>query len=303
MAKVASAIRARLRDETEPDVLQSYQTLWALEFRAFPPAEHEALRRRVSDDLQHLEKVVPDPDAEFQAFLISEYKQSSASPESVRAKEDRLLKEFPHSSEALSVTEDRWNRLHKEPEDQGDTLAWQKYDAEYSNALKGWIQQFPDDYYLSHYGWKESVDRYGDLSEKKALALFESDVKYSEETESLSLGSIWAAQFLLKHSVHPEAAMATLEKARRIEEQERIRDNRDANRRADDIAETETQLDFKKRFIVAQMLSAARLLKRPELVERLRTEIATPPTNSKLAWVTGSAGHALQSWMDTRLMP
>jgi len=189
MAKVASAIRARLRDETEPDVLQSYQTLWALEFRAFPPAEHEALRRRVSDDLQHLEKVVPDPDAEFQAFLISGYKQSSASSEPVRAKEDRLLKEFPHSSEALSVTEDRWNRLHKEPEDQGDTLAWQKYDAEYSNAWKGWIQQFPDDYYLSHYGWKESVDRYGDLSEKKALALFESDVKYSEETEFLSLGS------------------------------------------------------------------------------------------------------------------
>ena len=123
MAKVAVAIRGRLRDETEPAVLQSYETLWALEFRALPPTEHEALGRRVSNDLQRLEKVVPAPDAEFQSLLIRGYKQSGASAASLRAKEDRLLKEFPHSSEALRVTQDRWDRLHKEPTDQSDTAA------------------------------------------------------------------------------------------------------------------------------------------------------------------------------------
>src|SRR5207237_3050132 len=173
MAKVAVAIRARLRDETEPARLQAYETLWGLEFRALPPTEHEALRQRVSDDLKRLEKVVPAPDAEFQRFLIGGYKQSSASPEMVRAKEDRLLKEFPKSSEALRVTEERWDSSHKEPEDR-DTAAWERYNQQYREAVKGRIQQFPDDYNLSHYGWKELVDRDGALSEKEVLALFES---------------------------------------------------------------------------------------------------------------------------------
>ena len=285
MAKVAAALRARLRDETEPGVLASYETLWALEFRALPPTAHDALRRRVTDDLQRLEKVVPSPDAEFQAFLISGYKQSSASVELLRAKEDRLLKEFPHSSEALRVTQNRWDSLHKEPTNQSDTAGWESYDRQYRDAVKEWIHQFTDDYYFSHYGWKESLDRYGDLSEKEVLALFESDVKQMEEAERLNLGSVWETQFFLKRNLRPEVAMATMEKARWIEKQERIRDKRDTNRSVDDIAESETQLDMEKRYIVAQMLTAARQLKGPELVEQLRPEINTPPTNSKLAWV------------------
>jgi thiol-disulfide isomerase/thioredoxin len=285
MAKVAVAIRARLRDETDPAVLQSYETLWGLEFRTLPPTEHEALRHRVSDDLQRLEKVVPAPDAEFQSLLISGYKQSGASTESVRAKEDRLLKEFPKSREALGVTRDRWDSLHKEPEDESDTAAWESYDRQYREAMKGWIQQFTDDYYLSHYGWKELVDRDGVLSEKEVLALFESDVKEAEEAEYLSLESARAAESLLKHNVRPEVARATLEKARGIQEQDRMLDERDTNRSADEIAETKALLDMGERYIVAQLLTAARQLKRPELVENLRPEITTPPAVSKFVWV------------------
>jgi len=285
MAKVEVAIRARLRDETDPAVLQSYETLWGLEFRALPPMEHEALRRRVSDDLQRLEKVVPAPDAEFQSFLISGYKQSSASAESVRAKEDRLLKDFPRSSEALRVTRDRWGSLHKEPEDESDTAGWERYDRQYKEAMKGWIQQFPDDYNLSHYGWKELVDRDGALSEKEVLALFDSDMKEWEETEHVNLGSAMAAKSLLKHNVRPEVAVATLGKARGIQEQERMRDGRDTNRSADDIADAEAFLDMMDRYIVADILTAARQLKRPELVEKMRAGITTPPTVSRFVWI------------------
>ena len=42
MAKVATAIRARLHDETDLDILRSYETLWELEFQSRPPTEHEA---------------------------------------------------------------------------------------------------------------------------------------------------------------------------------------------------------------------------------------------------------------------
>lgn len=285
MAKVATAIRARLRDETDPAVLQSYETLWGLEFQTRPPTEHEAVRQRVSDDLKRLETVVPAPDAEFQRFLIGGYKQSAASAETVRAKEDRLLKEFPKSSEALHVTEDRWDSSNKEPEDQSDTAAWAKYDRQYQEAMQGWIQQFTDDYDLSHYGWKELVDRDGALTEKEVVAVFESDVREAEEAEHSSLGSVRGAQFLLKRKVRPELAMATLEKARELQEQERMRDGRDTNRSTDDIAEAEAGLDLRERYIVAEMLAAARQLKRPELVEKLRTEITTPPTVSQFVWM------------------
>ena len=38
--------------------------------------------------------------------------------------------------------------------------------------MNGWVQQFADDDGLSHYRWKKSVERYGNLSEKEVLALF-----------------------------------------------------------------------------------------------------------------------------------
>jgi thiol-disulfide isomerase/thioredoxin len=285
MAKVAAAIRARLRNETDLDVLQSYETLWGLDFQSHPPTEHEAVRKWVSGDLQRLETAVPAPDAAFQSALIRGYKLSADSAEMVRAKEDRLLKEFPKSSEARRITEERWDSSHPEPADQSDTAAWERYNHQHREAMKGWIPQFTDDYNFSHYEWKELVDRDGPMSEEEVLALFESDLRESEEAEYLSLGSARAAHLLLKRKVRPEMAMATLEKARKLQEQELGRDRRDTNRTADDIAEEAARLDLVGRSIVAEMLTAARQLKRPELVETMRTEITTPPADPRFVWM------------------
>ena len=285
MAKVAAAIRTRLRDETDLDVLRSYQTLWELEFQSRPPTEHEAVRKSVSGDLQRLEAAVPAPDSEFQSSLISGYKLSGASAEMVRAKEDRLLKEFPKSSEARRITEDRWDRSHPEPADQSDTVAWERYNQQHREAMKRWIEQFTDDYQCSNYEWKELVDRDGPLSEKEVLALFESDLKEAEEAEFLSSGSARAAHFLLRRKVRPEVAMATLEKARQIQEQERGRERRDTNRTPDAIVEEKARLDLLDRSITAEMVSAARQLKRPELVETMRTQITTPPADPWFIWM------------------
>ena len=285
MAKVVTAIRARLHDETDLDILRSYETLWELEFQSRPPTEHEAVRKSVSGDLQRLETAVPAPDAEFQSFLLRGYKLSAAPPEMVRAKEDRLLKEFPRSREARRVSEERWDSSHPEPADQSDTAAWELYNQQHREAMKGWIQQFTDDYQYSHYEWKELVDRDGPLSEKEVLALFESDLRESEEAEFLSSGAARAAHFLLKRRVRPDVAMATLEKTMKIQEQERGRDRRDTNRPPDAIADEAARLDLVGRSIVAEMLTAAGQLKRPELVETMRTEITTPPADPRYIWM------------------
>src|ERR1022692_3805326 len=140
-ARVAAALRARLAKETEPKRLEDYATLWGLEFRTRPPQEHDALRKQVAEDLKRLEPMNPSPDAEWLAFLKDGYKQSGASAETVTAMEDRVVQVFPRSEEAFDIVDKRWEKAHKEPEDQKDAAVWAKYNAESEAAAKGWIAQ------------------------------------------------------------------------------------------------------------------------------------------------------------------
>jgi len=77
--KVAAALRARLEKETDAKRLEDYSVLWGLEFRTRPPAEHDALRAQIARDLNRLQNLHPNGDAEWLAFLVTGYKQSSAS--------------------------------------------------------------------------------------------------------------------------------------------------------------------------------------------------------------------------------
>ena len=76
-AKVARDLRAKLSGETNPIALRDYET-WGFEFRTHPPAEHDALRRQVADDVKRLEKVNPKPDSAYFDVLRKGYKQSGA---------------------------------------------------------------------------------------------------------------------------------------------------------------------------------------------------------------------------------
>ena len=135
-ARVATALRARLATESEPKRLEEYATLWGLEFRSHPTPEHDALRRQVAGDLTRLESMNQKPDAEWLAFLKDGYKQSGASAETITAKEDRIVQAFPHSEEAYDIVNNRWEKAHKDPEDQKDAAVWAKYNAEYQAAVK-----------------------------------------------------------------------------------------------------------------------------------------------------------------------
>ena len=148
--RVAAAVRTRLATETDPKRLRSYETLWALEFRARPPQEHEALRKQVAEDLKRLESLNPKPDAKWLVFLKNGYKQSGASAKTIAAMEDRVIQAFPHSDEAYRIVRERWETAHKEPEDAKDAAGWTKYHREYRAALKGWMAQFTDSPELQH---------------------------------------------------------------------------------------------------------------------------------------------------------
>ena len=167
--KVAEALRKRLANETEPRRLRGYETLWGLEFRTRPPQEHDAIRQRVAEDLKRIESTAGKPEADFLVFLRDGQRQSGASKERINAIEDRVLREYPRSSEAYRITYERWRTGHKEPEDHKDRAAWAKYDLEYRRTLKQWIEQFTEDRSFGARYWYYAISRDPDIPEKDGI--------------------------------------------------------------------------------------------------------------------------------------
>lgn len=112
--KVSAALRTRLASETDPDLLQRFENVWNLDFKAHPPAEHEQVRKQVAADLQRLESLQPKPDDRFLELLISGYK-NAGDEAGVKRTEERLLSAYPTSSGARRVIRARHEKDHKYP--------------------------------------------------------------------------------------------------------------------------------------------------------------------------------------------
>jgi thiol-disulfide isomerase/thioredoxin len=278
-ARVAAALRARLAKETEPKRLQEYATLWGLEFRSRPTQEHDALRKQVSDDLKRLESMNPKPDAEWLVFLKDGYKQSGASAETVTAKEDRIVQAFPHSQEAHRLVEQRWEKAHKEPEDQKDAAAWAKYNSAYEAALKGWIAQFTEDRFLQHMDWYYTISDDHDISEKEGLQALDD---YLTEATVYQRPGVWtylnAAGFLLEHKWQPERALELALQGEKSAAADRDF-NRDDNLTADDAKEQKEQEIYQEHQLAGTILRAAKLAGKPEEGERIKASVEGPPPN------------------------
>jgi hypothetical protein len=141
-ARVASALRARLAAETDPDRLMDYEALWGLEFRTHPPQEQDAVRQQLIQDLKRIEPLNRKPDVVWMQFMKSAYKQSGAAEAAIAVFDDRILKEFPSSEFIPHILNERWDKAHKKPEDPLDP-AWSAYNQAYEEAMKGWIREFP----------------------------------------------------------------------------------------------------------------------------------------------------------------
>lgn len=282
--KVAVALRKRLERETDPKRLTDDERLWGLEFRARPPQEHDALRKQVASDLKRLESLNPKGDAEWQAFVIKGYKQSGAPQETITAKEDLLLREYPTSDEAYEIIFERWRKAHKEPEDQNDAAAWLKYEAAYKEGLKGWIRDYPENSYLQRYAWFYAISQDDALAEKDGIAAVERFVKAGKEFEPpqyLWNGFANAADFLLRHGWQPQRAEELLSEAQTLLVKERQRNQQDDNRSADDIKQQTEQEIWQTQWIVRLRLKAAKQMGQHDVDNRLRASIEGSPLEDK----------------------
>jgi len=280
-ARVASALRERLAKETDPEVLHQYETLWGLEFRSRPVAQHAALREQIARDLKRLESVNSKPDADWLQLLKTGYKQSGAGEQVLTALDDRILKEFPSSEAAYGVEYTRWRKAHPEPEDQKDTAAWEAHDKIYREALKGWIRDFPGDTYLSRYAWFNAVSNDKSLSEKDGVAAMEHSFKSGVDYESPDSSTyIDAADFLVSHKWQPRRALDLLHKAQPMLAHE-LSVVADDNLSPDQQADRERGNLYQQQNLTGLILQAARLANRSAEAEGLRASVETAPPKQK----------------------
>jgi thiol-disulfide isomerase/thioredoxin len=280
--KVAAALRAKLEKETDPKHLRDYETLWSLEFRTHPPSEHDALRKQVALDLKRLESLNPDGDAEWQSFLIKGYKQSGATQETITATEDRLLKEFPKSDEASEIVQERWRKAHKEPQDQGDTAAWAKYNAEYVATVKGWIQEFPDDAFLQRYSWFYAISDDDKLSEKEGIAALDHFLKETGDYDPPQYWTLFpAASFLTHHDWQPSRAIEILGQAESLVDKEAQRNRQNDNLSDQERKEQNESELFQKQTIAGLVLKAAKQAGKPEAAQSVRAFVDGPLPDDK----------------------
>jgi len=224
-ARVAQAVRARLATETDPKRLKDYDILWGLEFRTHPPQEHDALRKQVAADLKHLESLNPkQDDAEWLVFLKNGYKQAGASPETVAAREDRLIQAFPHSDEAYQIVSIRWEKAHKEPEDKTDAAAWAKYHIEYRAALQGWIARFTDSREVQREEWFDAISSDLQVSPEEGLGALDDYLAYIAAYQQPSINSyLRAAWFLVDHNWQPRRVFDILRDSDKLIHQWHVR--------------------------------------------------------------------------------
>src|SRR5262249_6151204 len=157
-------------------------------------------------------------------FLINGYKQAGATQETITAMEDRLLKEFPKSPEASEVAQARWQKAHKEPRNQGDTAAWEKYDADYIAAVKGWIQEIPEDTKLQRYGWFTAIHDEDKLSENDGIAALDHFLNETGDQHFINVAS-----FLTQHGWQPTRAIDLLNQAESLANKQAERDRKNDN--------------------------------------------------------------------------
>ena len=268
--RVAAALRTRLAAETDPKRLQDYKTLWGLEFRTRPPQEHDALRKQVAADLQRIESLVPEHNAEWLLFLRDGYKQSGASPETVTAMEDRLIQAFPHSDEAYQIVSDRWDKVHKKPEDQNDKAAWAKYHREYREAVKGWIARFTDSPELQHEELFQTLWFDPDVTPEEGLHDINDYLTYIADYERPELSNYRiAAVILLDRNWQPQRIFDLLRNADKLMDQWHARmigDNQSAEE--EDLWAFNEML--RRQDAAGCVLAAARLAEQPQQAERVK---------------------------------
>ncbi len=290
-AKVAKNLRQRLANTSDPYVLASMEDVWSLEFSTLAVPEYPKERQRIADDLNRLQKL-PASDPAWLTFLEAGYKQSGAPPARIQEIEDRLLKEFPHSDEALGVLYQRWKKDRPAPPAEASAADWQKYLRDAIPQYRQWIAEFPEAYDYEYMIF-EDLSNLDGVSNDELAREGEAYIRTMDLHDGEASGSRrFAAEIFLDHNIQPFRAFDLLESARTLRGSSKEKAHSEL---ADYVTDNDREKSNQYRPINEASfrvlyLRACRATGNTAAAERLKPEIESSPADeAKLAAINWNA--------------
>ncbi len=285
-AQVAKALRARLASSADPAELRAYSTVWAIEFRTRPVKEHSELRRQVAADAARLASLA-GADAPLLEVAINGLKQANAPAERIPAVEDRILKEFPRTEQALNVLWARWNEANKAPDPSAPAEEWDRWTRASAAAIERRIAPLPHNYWLVN-SYFRTLAQLPDAPPDKLLRAGENWIRAGDNYWPPSSERLEVAAELLRRGIATRRALEMVETGVPL-------DLKDWERRYQRDTLVGEQLEGRRRWResmqlgwVGLRLQAYRLAGKPGLAEKLAAEVDGPepkyPDNLSTYW-------------------
>jgi thiol-disulfide isomerase/thioredoxin/tetratricopeptide (TPR) repeat protein len=141
VAEGTRRLRALLQDRTDPESIRAYQTLWALEFRTRPPADHPELRKQVAEDLKRLRALDPERYKEIAPVFVEGYKLTEDA-ESRKWAEDLIGR--PAVDNVMTAYR-QWTEKNPFPQSGDLPEKARERNAALLKVTEEWVRQWPDD--------------------------------------------------------------------------------------------------------------------------------------------------------------
>jgi len=139
LAAIAAGLRKRLDGRVDPDAARAFRWLWALEFRAAPPEDHEAVRARVVQDLALLQKHYSPSNVVSIETFRSGYRLTG---------NQAALNALPaqsRPSEELYDVSGQWYKEHPFPGLDVTPLKREEHYRALANQARKWIERWPNE--------------------------------------------------------------------------------------------------------------------------------------------------------------
>ena len=144
----AAPLRTLLASRSDPEAVGAYRTLWALEFKAHPATDYDALRRQVGQDLERLRQLkLEDKRQRYEALeegfkLVNDQKQSDWAQEQAQTR-------FPRPWELVAMT--KWFKDHHWPAEDATPDAKRAFYTDLLQQATQWAKQRPNTSFIYSY--------------------------------------------------------------------------------------------------------------------------------------------------------
>jgi thiol-disulfide isomerase/thioredoxin len=267
--KYSGELRARLERERSPDLSEAWETVWDLEFKGNPPAQHDDVRKQLAADLTKLRKSPHEKDVRWWATLQAGYKMAGDERERRRV-EDRIVADFPQSYQAHRILAERWSKEHPFPKTE-DNEATKAYHTALLRRTDEQLKKNPNDVQ----NLAERFYALSKLDDTTADQLFSAGNAAREafkDDPDWSTFNFQIASAYLKRKVHVEETPALVEEGWKSHtDHARIISDRED----EEMKKSEAQNESYTRVERAQLLvDAAEQLKKPEIAKVALDDIA-----------------------------